>query len=256
MHILVADDHPINAKYLCILLEKMGHTADSCDNGAQALRCVQTQSYDVVLMDLHMPVMDGISATRAIRQLKYPAANTKIIMVSADILNDTRQNALEAGIDGFITKPVLEDGLRRALALLNGAALLPSEAIPLPTPLPTAISSEATATPLVHAQTYRDFVDLMPPETVEKQLRALFDPESNDLQALTTALESGQRSEAGTRAHQLKGVCMLMGLTAIGHVLADIEKALAANSVSLPTVLARELTQTAQATHTAVQALR
>ncbi len=73
LRVLVADDHPVNAKYLTILLEHMGHTASSCVNGAEVLECLRTQTFDVILMDLHMPVMDGITATRAVRQLKGPA---------------------------------------------------------------------------------------------------------------------------------------------------------------------------------------
>jgi two-component system, sensor histidine kinase len=246
LRVLVADDHPVNAKYLCILLEKMGHTAHCCDNGAQALDCVQTQAFDVVLMDLHMPVLDGISATRAVRQLSGSAAQTKIIMVSADILNDTRHSALEAGVDGFIAKPILEDGLRKALALLDGpdAALTES-----------ATHSVPSTAPYVHTETYKDFVDLMPPETVATQLRSMFGAAPNDIQTITTALADGQRSEAGRLAHQLKGVCLLMGLTAIGDILADIEKAAAATSEAIPTDLAQRLVQAADATHTAVQSL-
>jgi two-component system, sensor histidine kinase len=249
LRILVADDHPINSKYLCILLKKMGHLASCCDNGVQAVDCVRTQAPDVVLMDLHMPVMDGISATRAVRQLGGNAAKTKIIMVSADILNDTRQSALDAGVDGFIAKPVLEDGLRKALALLDaGGAFQPVPAQSHPADAPAANSMAPGDVPCVHAPTYNDFVDLMPSETLDKQLRALFGAQPNDIQAITTALALGQRNEAGRLAHQLKGVCMLMGFTGLSQALADIEQAAAGAQETLPSALAQRLVQAADDT--------
>jgi CheY-like chemotaxis protein len=210
------------------------------------VECVRTQAPDVVLMDLHMPLMDGISATRAVRQLGGSAANTKIIMISADILSDTRQSALDAGVDGFIAKPVLEDGLRKALALLDvNGQFQPVHANLQPTDAQAAPPSGSGGPPCVHAPTYQGFVDLMPPEMVDKQLRALFGAEPNDIQAITSALALGQRGEAGRLAHQLKGVCLLMGFTGLGQVLADIENATHSAQDPLPTALAQRLMQTA-----------
>jgi two-component system, sensor histidine kinase len=255
LRVLVADDHPVNAKYLSILLEHMGHDASSCANGAEVLECLRTQTFDVILMDLHMPVMDGITATRAVRQLKGPAAATKIIMISADILNDTRQNALEAGVDGFVAKPVQEVSLRKALALYDMA---PSNHVTEPVADVSAQAALADSRPTkewVNAKTYQDFVDLMPVETVRKQLLALFGTEHNDIQAIITALSMGNRNEAANAAHQLKGVCMLMGLTSLGQALAQIEKAISNSQDAVPAALHEHLQHCAQETQAAVQAL-
>jgi CheY-like chemotaxis protein len=255
LRVLVADDHPVNAKYLSILLEHMGHDASSCANGAEVLECLRTQTFDVILMDLHMPVMDGITATRAVRQLKGPAAATKIIMISADILNDTRQNALEAGVDGFVAKPVQEVSLRKALALYDMA---PSNHVTEPVADVSAQAALADSRPTkewVNAKTYQDFVDLMPVETVRKQLMALFGTEHNDIQAIITALSMGNRNEAANAAHQLKGVCMLMGLTSLGQALAQIEKAISNSQDAVPAALHEHLQHCAQETQAAVQAL-
>jgi CheY-like chemotaxis protein len=112
---LIAEDHPVNIKYLRYLLEKLGHQTIGCENGKLALEYLQQNEVDLVLMDMHMPVMDGITATREIRQLGTAMASVKIIMVSADAVNDTRQTAYQAGVDDFISKPVQADGLRQAL---------------------------------------------------------------------------------------------------------------------------------------------
>jgi two-component system, sensor histidine kinase len=259
LRVLIADDHLVNAKYLKIVLERMGHTADSCENGAQVLTCLQAQSYDVILMDLHMPVMDGISATRAVRQLDGAASATKIIMVSADILNATRQSALEAGVDGFVAKPIQEAGLRKALALVDPASYLSYLDDHTTPPLPrksAANPGQPAQTEWVHAATYQDFIDLMPAQTVKKQLLTMFGAGHNDIQAIAAALVQGNRSEAGRLSHQLKGVCMLMGLTTLGHTLASIEQASAAVTQEvLPTALREHLLHYAKATKEAIDTL-
>ncbi len=252
LRILVADDHPVNSQYLSILLTQMGHVASTCENGLQAVQRLQTDTFDMILMDLHMPVMDGISATRAVRQLNGSAATTKIIMVSADILNDTRQSALEAGVDGFIAKPVQEDALRKALALCHPALTTrPGDLAPM-MDTPSA-GSPSLASTWVNLETYLDFVDLMPPETVRQQLLTLFGNEHNDITAIGAALSAHNRREAGRLAHQLKGVCMLMGLTALTRILATVEKAALATHEAVDPALLEQLVQDAAATGMALQ---
>ena len=225
LRILIAEDHPINIKYLRILLEKMGHEIISCENGMQVLECIQTYPIDVILMDLHMPVMDGLSATRVIRQLDSAAARVKIIMVSADILNDTRQAAFEAGVDEFVAKPVQADNLRQALDRCfyeTSDFLDASRALTHDEPQ----TLEITNTKHINAKVYREFVDLMPSETVKLQLNVLL---GDDMQVITLVSEpwvAGRLLEAGESAHRLKGVCMLMGLTAMANTLGNIETAL------------------------------
>jgi two-component system, sensor histidine kinase len=106
LRILIAEDHPINVKYLEILLNNMGHTTVTCENGARVLECLKVHQVDVILMDLHMPVLDGVSTTRAIRSLGGALADVKIIMVSADILPEARRLAFDAGVTEFLSKPV------------------------------------------------------------------------------------------------------------------------------------------------------
>ena len=115
LRILVAEDHPVNQKFLEVLLQRMGHTATFCDNGALALQALQTQDYDVVLMDIHMPVMDGLTATSHIRALPSEKSNIPVIVLSADVYSEARDKAAAVGVNAFIPKPVQAQELQTTL---------------------------------------------------------------------------------------------------------------------------------------------
>ena len=97
------------------MLERLGHSAVLCDNGPHAVQRLRHEPFDVVLMDLHMPVMDGFDATRAMRALSAPAGAVRIIALSADAFKKSRNNAISAGLDGFLAKPVSIETLAAVL---------------------------------------------------------------------------------------------------------------------------------------------
>jgi signal transduction histidine kinase/ActR/RegA family two-component response regulator len=106
LRILVADDHPVNRILMEAMLGRLGHATQLCDNGAEAVEWVKREPFDLVLMDVHMPVMDGLSATSAIRQLPAPAGQVLIIALTADAYSDSRDRVLAAGMNDFLAKPV------------------------------------------------------------------------------------------------------------------------------------------------------
>jgi len=118
--VLVAEDHPVNRKFVALLLERMGLQPTFAENGRQALELAQRHDFDWVLMDIHMPEMDGFACTQAIRQLPGARGLVPIIAVSADVMNGAEEQALAAGMDGFLSKPLqrlaLEHTLTRLLA--------------------------------------------------------------------------------------------------------------------------------------------
>lgn len=116
IRILVAEDHPVNQKFMSLLLQRLGHTATLCENGEVALNAFHTGEYELVLMDIHMPVMDGLAATRAIRALPGPRCQVPIIALTADVLQEARDQAKAAGVDAFVTKPVTQEDLEAAMA--------------------------------------------------------------------------------------------------------------------------------------------
>lgn len=114
--VLVVEDHPINQKLVGVLLQRMGCSVAFCENGQLALDRVAQERFDLILMDVSMPVMDGLTATRAIRAMEGPVAATPIVVLTADVMNEAVQTARDAGANDFLGKPVAVDQLRAVVA--------------------------------------------------------------------------------------------------------------------------------------------
>ena len=115
LNILVAEDHPVNRSFIGTLLERLGHRASFAVNGREALELVEAQDFDLILMDIHMPELDGIEATRALRARSDDKRHIPIIVLSADVMNEARERARAAGVDEFLSKPVQKQQLQQAL---------------------------------------------------------------------------------------------------------------------------------------------
>jgi signal transduction histidine kinase/ActR/RegA family two-component response regulator len=120
LHVLAAEDNPVNREVLAAMIEQLGHRVTFASNGLEAVNSVQTQSFDLVLMDLHMPELDGIAATQRIRTLKTGHSDVPIVALTADAFSDTEERCMSAGMTGFLTKPI---DLSRLKHLLDGHAV-------------------------------------------------------------------------------------------------------------------------------------
>ncbi|HVY33900.1 MAG TPA: response regulator [Caulobacteraceae bacterium] len=106
LRILAAEDHPVNRQVLKALLEPMGPHVSFAENGLQALEALTGSSFDLVLMDVNMPVMDGVDALKAIRRMSGPAGATPVYMLTANVFDDDVRSYLGAGADGVLKKPI------------------------------------------------------------------------------------------------------------------------------------------------------
>lgn len=123
LRVLVVEDNDVNQLVARRLLESLGCQAMIASDGGDALRRVQAEPFDIILMDCHMPVMDGFEATRLIRALPPPAGRIPIIALTASALEDVRAQCFAAGMDGYLAKPIqlreLQETLRLQVAVLS-----------------------------------------------------------------------------------------------------------------------------------------
>jgi signal transduction histidine kinase/DNA-binding NarL/FixJ family response regulator/HPt (histidine-containing phosphotransfer) domain-containing protein len=267
LRVLVAEDHPINLKYMAILLEKMGHEAVFCENGQEALQLLSQQTFDVVLLDYHMPVLDGLATTEAIRQLDGPAAQIKVILVTADVVNDTRKRALEVGVNEFTSKPLQAQDLQGALArcglleepvhttlsmMLRTSGGSPLSAYEMPVRLPELNDQRSD---LIDTEAYAEIVSMMPEDSLEELLNAVFEPPEGSVHVLLQAIADGDREAMGYNAHKLKGAAMLMGFRALVNSSAQLEQRATQPDLPMHTSLGAQLRRDAEQTQKSLRLL-
>jgi CheY-like chemotaxis protein len=118
LRILLAEDNVVNQKLALRLLQQMGYRADLASNGLEAIESLERQPYDVVLMDVQMPEMDGLEATRRIVQRWPNGARPRIVAMTANAMQGDREACLAAGMDDYVTKPIRVEALVAALQLV------------------------------------------------------------------------------------------------------------------------------------------
>ena len=119
LRVLVAEDNAVNQMLLCAMLERLGCQPDLVHDGLQALDRLRHQAYDLVLMDLRMPQLDGLSATRQLRQMPLDT-QPKVIAITANVFTEDRLACFDAGMDGFLPKPFTLESLRDSIWALIG----------------------------------------------------------------------------------------------------------------------------------------
>ena len=212
LRLLVAEDHPVNRQYLAALLETLGHDARFAADGRQALAAASDETFDLVLMDLHMPHLDGVAATRAIRALRDPARSTvPIVALTADTLAETRDRCLVAGMNDFLTKPVNPALLAATLRQFfgSGAAAPPSEDMPNPVPqgLPTP--------PLLDHRAIDAALSAMPRDRFAALLAEFLEQGPQTVQLLRAAVRDAQPLALRVNAHAVKGAALNLGMAAL-----------------------------------------
>lgn len=124
LRILLVDDQPVTQKLVSLLLEKWGHQVQVADDGRAAVTRFMQQKFDLVLMDLQMPVMDGLTATQTLREYeaRLELAHTPIVAMTAQTSDTDRELCLRVGMDDFLPKPVTASAMQRLLLKYQRAA--------------------------------------------------------------------------------------------------------------------------------------
>ena len=122
--VLAVDDNAANLKLIVTLLEDIGVAVDAAAGGEEALNKARVQAYDLIFMDIQMPTMDGLNATRQIRKIELKPQRVPIVALTAHALADEREAMLLAGMDDYLAKPIDEDQLHKTLSKWTGVTLL------------------------------------------------------------------------------------------------------------------------------------
>lgn len=134
--ILLAEDNPVNRKVALLMLKRIGYRADTVLDGLEAVETLERRPYDIVLMDVQMPELDGVEATRRIRSELDPDRQPFIIAMTAHAINGDRERYLDAGMDAYVSKPIRIEELEAAL-----------DQVPLDRPPSEPIAVESSPTP-------------------------------------------------------------------------------------------------------------
>lgn len=203
-HILLAEDTISNQQIIAALLARMGCTVETVGNGQEALDALAVQNFDAVLMDVQMPVMDGETAARHIRDPGGPASRIPIIGITAHGLHEERERLLAAGMSACLTKPVKDTELRSALT----TAML-------------AHRADHPKAPQFNIDAFGAAFEALPPHFRERFLHAVEADFDTYGQALERAYVQGDTEAAGRQAHALKGVASNVGAQALVAALEE-----------------------------------
>ncbi|TAL17127.1 MAG: response regulator [Aquabacterium sp.] len=221
LRLLVAEDNAVNSRVIRLLLEKLGYSADIVANGLEALQAIERQRYDAVLMDLLMPDMDGLAATRAIAQ-RVPNKRQRpyVIGLSAHAMEDARQSCLDAGMDDYLAKPVIFDQLKQTLQRCwdrrHGA--LPPVA---PQDLPVDQAVLLQLSELIGEKEVRELIDIYLVSTPRLLTEAVLAARRRDAEAVSRVFHEIKSTSAALGANRIRHLCeKLEAERRRGHVYA------------------------------------
>lgn len=205
LHILLAEDNDVNRMLVSRMLAQSGHRVDEAVNGDEAVKAVRRRTYDLVLMDMQMPIKDGSEATVEIRAMGGEKAAMPIVALTADAVPEHRAGYLAAGLDEVLLKPIDWDALSRTVLW---ASQLGGEVGPDPSAGRDATASEA---PVFDRARVRAAVGGLPPARAVEMIALVPQEAVRQLGLVENALESGDLDATKLIAHTIKGLAANFG---------------------------------------------
>jgi PAS domain S-box-containing protein len=220
-HVLIADDNPANLMIAQSLLKRLGLSADIVDNGIKAVDAVRQGAYDLVLMDIGMPEMDGIAATQAIRASDGPVARVPIIALTAHVMRGERESLIAQGLDDYLSKPIDRTALVNCLTRW------------LTHERPQVNDSDQTeffespheATSSIDRDILKQLLEDVGPEYGEAVVDAFILELDRQAARLEEAADKSDLDAMAQAAHRLKVSAASSGATELGRLTASIEQA-------------------------------
>ncbi|MEO6856347.1 MAG: response regulator [Rhodoferax sp.] len=228
-HILLVEDNDLNQQVASELLQDAGFTVDIADNGLIAVAMVGQTTYDLVLMDMQMPVMDGITATQEIRETGlYP--ELPIVAMTANAMQADRDRCLAAGMNSFVAKPIEPDDLWRALAqwIRPRDGLGEPSAAPASTVAPAPeVATDAIPQGIAGLDTTLGLKRVMGKQSLYlSMLRKFATGQAQATRHIADALQAADSATAERLAHTLKGVAGNIGASSLQHAAGLLEAAI------------------------------
>jgi signal transduction histidine kinase/CheY-like chemotaxis protein len=218
---LVAEDDHVNQVITSTYLRKLGFDVDVVEDGHAALEAATRGGFDVLVLDAHMPGLDGLSVARAVRTLPDSRGRVRIVALTAGASADERARCLDAGMDEFVAKPATAEAL--------GAAVIAAKS----PPTSKSGSWSARQWPTLDRVRVRDLVTLDASGIAAREVAALFrSTVSERLESMSRALDRGDTTALHREAHATKGAAEAVGATALAQLARRLETAGAAGDVA------------------------
>lgn len=214
LSVLLVDDDPINREVGEAILKRLGHRTTIAGNGASAIELARDQAFDVILMDLHMPDMDGVEAASRIGKLDLPKM-PRIIAVTADVSSSARERLAHAGIAKVVSKPILINALREAIE--ND-------------PVQDTPVAQLAAGALIDLHFLDDQKELLGAAQIAKLRRLLADTSEKLIEDIAKAAAIGDHTQLARSAHQLGSAASALGLVRLFEHCREVELAAASMS--------------------------
>ena len=213
LKILLAEDNAVNQKLALLMLGRLGYRADVAGNGLEAIAALRRQPYDVVFMDVQMPEMDGLTATRQIRELALWSVRPRIIAMTANAMQGDREECLDAGMDDYISKPIRTKALTTALS----ACQPQTDAIALP---PTDKGDRLDVTVL---QALRELMGADATDGMRELLACYLAETPKLLHAMRDAITHDDANALNHAAHALKSSSAALGAMLLANLCESLE---------------------------------
>ena len=217
LKILVVDDDELNRRMMQILLKREGHHVDLACNGMDALDSVKYHKYDIVFMDLQMPTMDGVEASRRIRAWENGGTHTYIVALTASYLPEQGQMLFEAGIDNYIAKPFEVEHIQRMLGLISNPphrVLVHANPVPTSQPAENEVLNVQKGTERVGGDT----------DTYKELLKDFVEELSKRIEGMERQLLDRNMDALSREAHNLKGVSSNLGAMELAECASQLDK--------------------------------
>ena len=236
LRILLCEDNVINQKVAARILQQIGYQCDLAANGAEGLEALDRRHYDLVFMDMMMPEMDGLTATRAIRERQkdgaaHPNYNSRILIIAmtAHAQLSDRESCLAAGMDDYLAKPIRTADVRGAIErwapqIHPTTAAQPAAALDAATAAAVVQAAPApTGEPPVEMTRLADLTEGNP-ESMRELIDMFYKQTAQQLNQIEDAVRANKSADVGHIAHSCKGASATLGMTRLAAVLLKLEK--------------------------------